>query len=153
MATRTIDTSLPRAWPLLFPATFLAHITEEYVGGFPAWSARWLGFTFGPAGFLELNTIALIIMFVVSIVATLGNAWFVVPFAAATFVNGCLHLVLTIVTRSYSPGVITGTLFWIPLGAYTLRRMHAELSRAAFWSAVFLGLALHAVVGFYARFG
>jgi uncharacterized protein with HXXEE motif len=153
MATRTIHSSMPRAWPLLFPVTFLAHIAEEYFGGFPAWSARWLGFTFGAAGFLELNAAAWIVMFVASIVATLGNAWLVVPFATATFVNGCVHLVLTIVTRSYSPGVITGTLFWIPLGAYTLRRKHAELSHAAFWSAAILGLALHALVVFYARFG
>src|SRR5690348_20357 len=63
-----------------------------------------------------------------SIVATLGNVWFVMPFAAATFVNGCLHLVLTIATRRYSPGVITGSLFWIQLGAYTLR--HNQNCRA-----------------------
>ena len=50
MATRTIDLNLPRAWPLLFPAAFLAHITEEYYGGFPAWSAQWLGFKLTPKG-------------------------------------------------------------------------------------------------------
>ena len=153
MATRTIDVSLPRAWPLLFPATFLAHITEEYFGGFPAWSAQWLGFKLTPTGFLELNAAAWTCMFVGSVVATLGPRWLVVPFATATFVNGCAHLLLTIATRTYSPGVITGTLLWIPLGAYTLRLAHAQLPRVTFWGAAILGLALHAIVGFYARFG
>jgi uncharacterized protein with HXXEE motif len=147
-----MDTGLPRAWPLLFPATFLAHIAEEYYGGFPAWSAQWLGFALAPAGFLELNAYAWAGMFAASIVATLGAGWVVVPFATATFVNGCAHLLATIATRTYSPGAITGTLLWIPLGAYTLRRAHGRLPRAVFWTAVLLGLALHALVVLYARF-
>lgn len=150
---RTTELRLPRAWPLLFPATFAAHIIEEYYGGFPAWAARWLGFTLTPATFLELNVAAWVFMFTGSIVATLGPRWLVVPFATATFVNGCAHVAMTIATRTYSPGVVTGALFWLPLGGYTLRRTHAGLSRAVFWSAVALGLALHATVVLFARFG
>lgn len=71
-------------------------------------------------------------------------------FAAAVLFNGSAHTVASLVTASYSPGLVSGWLLWAPLGAYTLRRAYGEMSRCVFWGAVVWGLALHALVTFTA---
>ena len=148
---RGIEAAIPRYWPLLFPLTFLAHVGEEYVGGFPAWSSAVLGFRLTPTTFLQFNAVAWIGMFCGTLAATVGPRALVVPFATATFINGCAHLVASVLTASYSPGVITGTLLWIPLGGVTLRRAWRHLSERALWTGVVTGAVLHAVVVLLAR--
>jgi len=141
-------TVLPRYWPLLYPLTYLAHIAEEYYGGFPKWSARFLGLHLTPEGFLRLNTIAWIIMLCASFLAILFASlrWLILPFAAATFINGCAHAIASLITVSYSPGVITGLTLWLPLGVITLRRSYRHLPHWVFWMAVSLGVLLHVIV-------
>ncbi len=151
-ALRSPDIGLPRFWPLLFPLTFAAHITEEYAGGFPVWAARWLGFHLSTSGFLELNATAWVLMLCATVAASIGPRWLVVPFATATFVNGCAHVLATVLTLTYSPGVITGATLWIPLGAFTLLRAFQRLPRDRFWAGVAVGIVLHGLVVLYARF-
>lgn len=139
---------LPRLWPLLFPLTYLAHAAEEYFGGFPAWSGRYLGFHLTPWGFLQLNIVAWTLMLCGSVLASRFDSlrWLVVPLAAVTFINGCAHAIASVVTASYSPGLVSGLVLWVPIAAVTLRRSHAALPRRLFWSGVGLGAALHAIV-------
>ena len=40
-----------------------------------------------------------------------------------------MHVVATVVTQSYSPGLFTGAAAWVPLGAYCLARAFRGLSR------------------------
>ena len=141
-------TGLPRYWPLLFPLTYLVHIAEEYYGGFPNWSSRFLGFHLTPEGFLQLNAVAWMVMLGVSAAATryASLPWLVVPFAVATFINGCAHAIASVITASYSPGVISGLTLWFPLGVITLRRSYRHVPHRVFWIGVGLGALLHVVV-------
>jgi hypothetical protein len=51
-------------WVWLFPATYLAHIAEEYWGGegFPRWISRVAGATLTTPEFLTLNAVAWVLM-------------------------------------------------------------------------------------------
>jgi hypothetical protein len=146
---------LPRAWPLLFPLTYLVHIVEEYLGGFPAWSSRYLGFRMSVPAFLAINEFAWLGMACAAIAATVAAParWLVIPLATVTAVNGSGHLVMSGITRTYSPGAVSGTLLWLPLGVVTLVRSYRTVSRGVFWGGVALGLALHALVIGIARAG
>jgi hypothetical protein len=46
--------------------------------------------------------------------------WSLPALGTIVLLNGILHVIGSIVTRSYSPGVVTGLLCWIPLGGFTL---------------------------------
>src|SRR5262245_3807070 len=121
---------------------------EEYYGGFPHWSARFLGFHLTPDGFLQLNMIAWSNMFCASVLATRYDALnlLIVPFAGATFINGCAHLFASVITTSYSPGLISGLSLWLPLGAITLRRCYRDVYHKAFWIGISVGVLLHVLV-------
>jgi hypothetical protein len=70
--------------------------------------------------------------------------------ATVTAMNGMLHVFGTLVSGSYSPGVISGVLLWIPLGVYALRRTHGALPRGEFYAGVVLGFAAHGLVSWLA---
>ena len=61
--------------------------------------------------------------------------------AAILFANGAFHLIATLAAKRYSPGVVTGTLLYIPLGiagyAAVLRLHRASIGTAV--AAAILG--------------
>ena len=132
----------------LFPLTYLFHVAEELRGGFPAWVSGFAGISVTPELFLRLNA-----MFFVGMVAAVfltryapGAGWIAVTLAVSIAANGLLHLAGTILTRSYSPGVVSGVLLWVPLGVFSLRSMRARLSRVAFRLACLGGVGLQMMV-------
>src|ERR671912_2575885 len=109
-------------WGWLLPATYSVHILEEWRGGegFPAWFSRMMGAELSVERFLALNTYALVGMTlgVVSAVLFRQMRWLLVGFGAVVFVNALAHVGASALTRSYSPGLVSGTLLWLPLGAW-----------------------------------
>jgi hypothetical protein len=134
----------------LFPLTYAAHVLEEWRGGdgFPAWFSRLTGAGLTEARFLALNEAALVGMAVgVALAYAVRELrWLLVSFAAAVTINGLAHLTATLATRTYSPGVVTGTLVWLPLGATVLAAGRRALSRRAFAAGLVVGVVLHAAV-------
>jgi hypothetical protein len=137
-----------KRWTWLFPFTFLFHILEEYYGGFPHWVARVFGAELSPSQFLNFNTFFWVVMAVGTLAAMLIPflRWFALMFAAMVTINGSAHLIGSVATMSYSPGVITGTILWLPLGVYTLRLAYKNLERAQFFLVILLGTVLHLMV-------
>ena len=148
---------LPGYWPLLFPLTYVIHIAEEYYGGqgFSEWSRQYLAFQLGEQRFLALNGLGWFGMGVASMIAVWNPSarWIVVPLAAVTTINGCAHAVASVVTASYSPGVISGVTLWVPLGAITLWRSHRDLQSRLFWTGIGVGIVLHGIVTLLALAG
>lgn len=138
----------PCAW--WFPVSYLAHATEEYCCGetFPTWISRLAHVHFTEPAFLWLNGIALAAMVAATWLASRHERLrpLVVTLATIVSINAIAHLVGSIATFSYSPGVVTGTLCWLPLGAVTLRRGRRLLARAAFTTGIVLGVLAHAAV-------
>lgn len=143
--------AVPRALPTwAFPATYLLHATEEYCCGetFPVWISRLAGAHFTAAAFLWLNGIAMLLMLGAAWLATRGTRARSLAIALATVVtiNGLAHVAGSLATWSYSPGVVTGALLWLPLGVLTLHRAHQQCTRRELIAGTLLGVLAHAAV-------
>ncbi|MBL8751599.1 MAG: HXXEE domain-containing protein [Planctomycetes bacterium] len=134
--------------PWWFPATYLLHATEEYCTGetFPVWISRLANVHFTAAAFLWLNGIAMAAMLLAAGAATRGVRWLATTLATVVTINGAAHFVGSFATWTWSPGVVTGSLLWLPLGVTTLVRTRRELPSRTFAGAAALGFAAHAIV-------
>lgn len=107
------------AWLLV---AAVLHLVEEYVypGGFLRWIRSWVGFAPKAIEAIALNLAFLGLM----ALPLFGTT----PLLAASapgllLANGALHVIGSIVSKSYSPGVITSVLLFFPLGTYALLKM------------------------------
>ena len=137
-------------WLLLLPASFLFHIAEEWFAGqgFPAWTAQLGGSGIPPARFIVINAIAWpgsLVLMGASIV-TPELDWFPAAFATMILVNAVLHAVGTVVTSTYSPGLVTALLLFLPFGLAALRYCRRSLNPHRFAMAVVAGLFIHIAV-------
>jgi Protein of unknown function with HXXEE motif len=136
------------SWAWLFPAAYLVHIAEEYWGGFPVWIARFWGVESSSANFLAWNGGALVMICVgvVLVLATESSRWLLVSFGTAVLINGVVHALASVATWSYSPGLVSGFLFFIPLGLFTLRRARRSVNARTMRAGLIVGVLMHAVV-------
>lgn len=146
----TAGTISPRGLgPWLFPTTYLPHATEEYCAGetFLVWISRLTGVHFTATAFLWLNAIAMAAMLGAVWLAVRHRVrWLTTTLATVVTINALAHLVGSVATWSYSPGVVTGTLLWLPLGIATLRCTRRDLPRRAFVAGAVFGVVAHAIV-------
>ena len=144
-------------WGWLLPAAYTVHILEEWRGGegFPAWWSRLTGAELSVERFLALNLYALAGMTLGVVAAALFRQmrWLLVGFGAVVFVNALAHVGASAVTRSYSPGLVSGALLWLPLGAWVLSSGRRNLSRRDFGVGLAVGLLMHAAVTLLSFFG
>ncbi len=137
-------------WWLVLPASYLAHLCEEWWGGegFASWTTRVLGAPVSETRFIVVNGIAAPVFVLGTVLAITKpkRAWFIVTFGTIVLINGLFHVLGTAGSRSYSPGVITGTVLYLPLGIFALRLGRRRLFDTTFWAAVAAGVAIHAMV-------
>ena len=135
-------------WAWLFPLSYLVHILEEYWGGFPAWIARFWGVESSLSNFLSWNGGALVMMMVgiMLVLKTKSYRWLLVSFGMVVLINGLVHAIASVVTKSYSPGLISGLLLFIPLGAITLMRAREKVNRRTFRAGLIVGVLMHMFV-------
>jgi hypothetical protein len=134
--------------PLLaFPFTYLIHILEEYWGGegFYRWIRRVAGIQLTPAQFLSINLVLWTAMSMLVLAVRFPN-WLYVALGFVVVVNGLGHAAGTILTRTYSPGLVSGIFLWVPLGVYHLFIGAVALSRHSFWVGITVGFAIQAGV-------
>jgi len=139
---------LAGSWILLFPATYLAHIAEEYWGGFAAQTAELSGLPVSEAAFLAANGLFWVLMCCV-VVLCRGRPTrtpLVVALATIVTINAALHVGGALLTASYSPGIFTGLGLWLPLGVVALARAHRLLPARGFRSGVIIGVIAHVLV-------
>jgi hypothetical protein len=147
-ASPTRNDNFTGSWAWLFPASYLLHIAEEYWGNFPAWIARFWGVESSLSNFLSWNGGALVMMTVGVIITlrTKSYRWLLVSFGTVVLINGLVHALASVLTLSYSPGLVSGLLLYVPLGAFTLRRARAKVNRRTFRAGVIVGTLMHVVV-------
>lgn len=116
---------------LLAPFLFILHVLEE-APGFVEWFNSLVPRGISQNLFLTVNAVGLAITVVVVLLVAaspdrasglLLAAW--VGFLMLA--NAVLHLVGTIAHARYCPGVVTGTLLYVPYGALLLQRIVREL--------------------------
>jgi hypothetical protein len=132
----------------LFVPAYLAHLTEEYFGGFPEWFARIAGNPLPRADFLLINAVALAVITASVYVAARRESmgWLAIAIATVLLVNGIGHALGSIVTGTYSPGLITGVVLYLPLGQLALLRAWDQAPRGFVARGIAVGLVGHAVV-------
>ncbi|APV48866.1 hypothetical protein BWI17_03730 [Betaproteobacteria bacterium GR16-43] len=132
-------------WVWLFPLAYGLHVAEEYWLHFPEWVSNFSQSFVSNPQFLFLNGVFWLLM-VASVVAIRARAsltWLVATLAAILGINAALHLLGSLVTRTYSPGSITAALLYIPLVVYAFRQVLPRVSRGVALRAVGLGAAIH----------
>jgi Protein of unknown function with HXXEE motif len=109
-------------FPLYILASAVLHVTEEYFypGGFLDWARKII-----PRFAGRLNVkFAIIVNVLFLLLCTSGVIWggrypmFALSIAGLVLVNGSLHFFSSIATKSYSPGLITSLILYIPLSVY-----------------------------------
>jgi Protein of unknown function with HXXEE motif len=156
MSTRDESHAMPVAgpWAWLFPVTYAAHMIEEGFAGerFYRWIARVIGRQVSGRAFAAVNLTfeAAMAFAVYSARRRPGDGWVVPMLGTITAANGAGHLVGSLATRSYSPGLVSGVALWTPLGTFALLRSRRELPRALWRRGVLAGAAANAGVGFLA---
>jgi len=142
--------SWPAAWGWLFPASYAIHILEEWWGGegFTAWLASVAGVELAARQFLYWNALALLLTAVgVALTLRFRNLrWLLLAYGVAFLLNALSHLAASLYTVTYSPGLFSGLLLWLPLGALALLRFRKTLSRRGRRAGLLVGLLMHAVV-------
>lgn len=141
-------------WLWLFPVTYVAHAVEEIWagGGYAAWISSLSG---QPITDIELLVIHVALIVGMSAVVALVQArqrfcWSIVAFAVVVTGNTLMHAVSTWLTRSYSPGLVTGLVLWSPLGVFAVWRAHGSLRRAdVAWGAA-IGIVATLVISMLA---
>lgn len=136
------------SWIWLFPASYLVHIADEYFGEFSSLAADFTGLPFTDAVFLLANALFWFLMVGAAVwaIRTNSGAELVVVLATIVIINVALHGSGALLTRRYSPGLISGALLWLPLGALSLVRGKRVLLPSAFRTAVALGFGIHLLV-------
>ena len=122
----------------MFPATYVVHLLEEYFlcGGFPLWAERTLGVQLSNTEFVAWNALALSLMSagVLLVSRDVRFRFIEIALAIAVLGNAAAHVIGTVATWTYSPGLITGVVFWIPLGwvrLHAISRVSSERTRRA----------------------
>ena len=132
----------------LLPASYAAHILEEWFGGFPEWMANVLGAPVPRPAFILINAVAMGLAILATRAATRREAhgWMAVGMATVFFVNGVAHAGSTLAFGDYSPGLVTSVVLYLPLGGLALARAWSQAGDGAFARGVLAGLAIHGAV-------
>lgn len=129
----------------MFPLTYALHLVEEYfaAGGFPLWVERALGIVFTTAEFVAWNAFAFVLMCVAAwLISRDAKFRFIeIALALAVLGNVAAHAVGSLVTWTYSPGLITALAVWSPLGLRRLRSARSASTRRARRAGTYIGIA------------
>ena len=146
-----------RVWPWVFMIIFVVHLTEEFWAGvsLSADPNRIRGANLTPAQFIILTGFGVLLMTLGLIIAKRFSflEWIMVCLGAIIFVNGLVHIFGSMRLVRYTPGLITGILLFIPLGAVTLLSLKGNMSARRYWLAFSVGILIHIAVLFLARNG
>ena len=117
---------------LFAPFVFILHVLEE-LPGFVTWFNILVPRGINQRTFLSVNAAALAITIALVLLVAAwphpGSGLLLAAWVGFLFIaNGLLHLVGTIAHERYSPGVVTGTLLYLPYGALLLQRIVRDLA-------------------------
>ena len=137
----------------LLPAAFAPHIAEEYLGGFPLWVTDVLGGKFNNVAFALNNAVFMVTMIALTLWVRRTNSrvstFILVAWGSGNiFWDALFHIGATALMNRYSPGLVTSSLFYMPLsvtmGARLLREKVLPTWQVA--ASLLCGLGLLAFV-------
>jgi hypothetical protein len=137
-------------WPWLFPSTYVLHIAEEFWGGegYSAHMAKTKGVSLTAARFFFLTGLGALLMVAGIVIAERLHflQLLLVILGTVVLVNGLSHTITGARTARYNPGLWTGILLWIPLGALTLLGLKGGMGGGRYFTGVTIGVAIQVAV-------
>ncbi len=149
-----VSSSTPVPLALFFwgyVAAYVVHILDESVLGesFVGMVQRhfWPGYGWKQFFWFNAGLMSLIVGSIV-LHEELGGAWVILPlvFVFQMFTNGLWHLGATVLTRRYSPGLLTSVLYWLLLYLMFRYGRLGEAVRTGWLAAAAVGGTLVTVV-------
>lgn len=138
-------------WLWLFVVTYVIHIAEEYWGG-EGYSAHLLqtkGVYMSPSRFLFVQAIGIALMVAGVLIAKrlkFPNAMAII-LGAAVLGNAITHIVNSLRTLKYEPGLISAVVIWIPLGLFSIIYFRRYLLNARrFWVSIAIGIGINVAI-------
>ena len=131
----------------LFVPAYVVHVGEEWFGGFPAWIGLVVGRPLPASAFFIINGVALVLL-VTGIRAAIGAeryGWIAAALATIVLVNTVAHLAGAALTGSYSPGLISAVVLYVPLGLLVMMRALDQAPRPQLTRGIVAGLLIHGI--------
>ena len=143
-----------KGWFWLYPVFYVLHLLDEYFfgEGFHLWFAR-AGVVLSEARWWILNLcfLALMLLVVFIIQSDTRHRWLGLILAMVALINGIAHILGSLYFGVLSPGILTGTLLWIPLGIFSLIKLKREVSTKKYQWGIILGLIANIMVPILAK--
>ena len=136
----------------LFPASYVAHVLEESLVNAPLllWTVR-VDPPVATRPFLLGSAVAFGLMVCGIRLVARGTAfhWIVPALATAVLLNTTGHLAGSFAGRTYSAGLMTAMVLWMPLALLTLVRVWDQTSTRTLWAGVLVGVVIEALVAMF----
>ena len=135
-------------FPLYILFSAVLHVTEEYgyPGGFLKWAKKFIP-RIADRITIRMAVIVnglFIILCAGGVVFGGRHPMFALSIAGLILVNGIIHVLSSIVTKSYSPGLITSLVLYIPLSIYLF--MYFNISLTSILNLILYGVLYHLFV-------
>jgi hypothetical protein len=132
----------------LLPTAYACHLIEEWLGGLRLWISLVTGAPIPQAAFVAINGIAFALFLTAARRTTQRESagWMGIAMATILLVNGSAHILGTLMFRSYSPGLVTSVILYLPLSQLLLLRAWYQAESGMLARGVVAGIALHALV-------
>jgi hypothetical protein len=134
----------------LLPLFYAFHLIEEYYGGegLPSWLSDVFSVNLSQTDFLAINAVAFTIVLLIAILhAYIRKIHFIVAVVGIVFfLNGIIHTLSSLFTMTYSPGMISGILLYIPLGILIYRFIFSQMEPARIKKCILLAALIHILV-------
>jgi Protein of unknown function with HXXEE motif len=157
MVNEIASGSAMKIWLWLFPVAYLLHLAEEQwaAGGYVAYVARTRGVNLSSTKFIVLNAVGWGLMTLgVSLARRLGfSEWLLVCLATVILINGLSHTATALLRVEYNPGLATGLLVFIPLGAMILIYLSRRMRMRRYLGALAVGACIHGIIFLLAATG
>jgi hypothetical protein len=139
---------MPLWLSVAFVLSYFIHVCEETWGGFATWSQTAINSSIAEGEFLYYNLWGLLLTLFAVIITRLmgGHAFLLTVLSSTFFTNSLLHILASILSFSYSPGLISSLLLWIPLPIFTFVKLRKSMSRSKLNLASLLGLLANLIV-------
>ena len=152
MPNQELTSKIPSVpWLWLFVITYVVHIAEEYWGGegYSAHLLRTKGVYMSPLRFLIVQAIGVALMVVGVLIAKrlrFPNALAII-YGATVLGNAVTHMVNSLRTFEYEPGLISSIVVWLPLGLFTILYFrHYVLNAKRFWISIAIGVGINVAI-------
>jgi hypothetical protein len=115
----------------LFVPAYGVHLVEEWLAGFPKWLATVVGRPLPVTVFVSINAVAMVIavLGIRAAVRTERYGWIAIAIATVFLINTLSHLAGSLVTGTYSPGLFSAVILYVPLASMVLVRALDQASR------------------------